>query len=164
MAMIHLPNEAATTALGREIAQHVCSGDLLLLEGNLGAGKTTFVRALVEALGGDPLLVHSPTFSLVHRYDTTPAVFHLDCYRLGEPDEWYTLGIEEELPTAITCIEWPSRVADVLPESQPTWQLNLDHDGQGGRQVQVVAPRSISLQGQAAADGSGTGHDDGNRA
>ena len=115
-----------------------------LLEGELGAGKTTFTRALVAGLGGDPLLVHSPTFSLVHQYEASVPIFHLDCYRLSDAEEWFSLGIDEQLDQAVTCIEWPSRVAEALPEHLPTWRLTFAHDGDGGREVQVQPPMGVT--------------------
>jgi tRNA threonylcarbamoyladenosine biosynthesis protein TsaE len=110
-----LPDAAATAALGARVAALVLSGDLLLLEGPLGAGKTTLVRGLVAALGGDPGEVCSPTFVLLETYDVRAGaiarVHHADLYRLrGRPAApWDEVGLGDALddPEAITAVEWP---------------------------------------------------------
>jgi tRNA threonylcarbamoyl adenosine modification protein YjeE len=137
MESFRLVDAAATEALARALAPAIDVGTVLLLEGELGAGKTTFTRALVASLGGDPLLVHSPTFSLVHQYEAQMPIFHLDCYRLSDPDEWFSLGVEDQLDQAVACIEWPSKVAEVLPDHVDAWQFDFAHDGEGGRLVTV---------------------------
>ena len=122
----HLPDAAATGALAGALAPLVLRGDLLFLHGELGCGKTTFVRYLVAAHGGDDNVVHSPTFSLVHQYECgagRPPILHLDCYRLSGAEEWESLGVDDELATAITCIEWPERVAEALPTT--AWEVHL---------------------------------------
>lgn len=112
---IELPDAAATEALGARLAGGLEPGDLLLLEGPLGGGKTTLVRGLVRALGGDPAEVCSPTFVLVETYDVRAAgirrVHHADLYRVrgraGAP--WGELGLGEMLddPHAVVAVEWP---------------------------------------------------------
>ena len=110
-----LPDVVATEALGARIAALVRPGDLLLLEGPLGAGKTTLVRGLVAALGGDPGEVCSPTFVLLESYAVRAAglarVHHADLYRLrGRPTApWDEVGLGDALedPAAVTAVEWP---------------------------------------------------------
>lgn len=108
---IELADEAATAALAVEVAGFVKAGDLLTLSGDLGAGKTTFARALIRTLTGDPVLdVPSPTFTLMQIYDsTTFSVLHADFYRIQKPEELTELGWEEASEGALVIVEWPER-------------------------------------------------------
>lgn len=95
-----------TRALGARVASVLRPGDVVLLIGELGAGKTTFVRGVVDALGSDEI-VTSPTFTLVHTYDTVPPVAHVDCWRLGSVHEVVELALEEMLDDGgVALIEW----------------------------------------------------------
>ena len=90
------------------------TGDLVTLSGELGAGKTTFVKALVGVLGGEPNDVQSPTFSILHHYRAVPAVIHIDAYRLEGVEDAMRAGIQDVLasegPDSITFVEWPGKV------------------------------------------------------
>jgi len=101
-----------TRALGREFGATLRAGDVVLLEGELGAGKTTFVKGIAEACGVQAM-VRSPTFALMHRYRGTPDVVHIDLYRETEPE-----GLEDLDPDAareaVTVVEWPKRLTDYL--------------------------------------------------
>ena len=103
-----LADELETEALGGELARATPSGGVWLLRGDLGAGKTTWTRGFVQGLGGDPEQVASPTYAVLHRYDTPRGrVFHLDLYRLGPEGAW-GLGLEEELAAGDFLVaEWP---------------------------------------------------------
>jgi len=82
----------------------------IALSGTLGAGKTQWTRFFAIALGAQPTSVSSPTFMLVHEYDSQPPIYHLDAYRIGDEDEMLELGIEEMLDAdAITIVEWADR-------------------------------------------------------
>ncbi|MEM7169976.1 MAG: tRNA (adenosine(37)-N6)-threonylcarbamoyltransferase complex ATPase subunit type 1 TsaE [Pseudomonadota bacterium] len=117
-----LCDEAATAALAKQIAPLLRAGDWLAMEGDLGAGKTAFTRALVNALpragdigsqGGQAEEVPSPTFTLVQIYPRDPAsLWHFDLYRLEDPEEVFELGLDQALAEGIVVIEWPSRLAD----------------------------------------------------
>ncbi len=102
-----LADEGATEALGAELARLTPPGGTWLLRGELGAGKTTWVRGFIEGLGGDPEQVASPTYAVLHRYEAgAHRVFHLDLYRLGESGSW-SLGLEEQvLPSDYLVVEW----------------------------------------------------------
>lgn len=115
----------ALERLAELLALHVRSGDLILLEGDLGAGKTTFARAFVRALAADPELeVPSPTFALLQSYVTARAtVHHFDLYRLGGPAEVREIGFEEAQATGLVLVEWPDRAGDLLPSERLTLQL-----------------------------------------
>lgn len=117
-------SEAATNACAAEIAGRLKAGDIVLLGGDLGAGKTAFARALIRTLADDPELnVPSPTFTLVQTYDTPKApIWHFDLYRLKDPDEIFELGWDDALAGGILLIEWP----DKLEHHKPKNTLNID--------------------------------------
>lgn len=118
---LHLPDETATARLAVRLAPILKAGDVIALRGGLGAGKTTFARALVSALLGQPTNVPSPTYTLVQTYDG-PAfpIHHFDLYRLERPDEVQELGWEETMD-GLALIEWPDKAGDHLP----AWRLDL---------------------------------------
>lgn len=119
--------------LGAELAKQWRAGDIVLLKGELGAGKTTFVRGVVESLGvADP--VKSPTFNLIQLFETRPPVMHADLYRLKSADG---VGIEEYFEDHLSLIEWPDRLGDLTPEE--AWTIAIEFEGDG-RRVQISAP------------------------
>ena len=112
-----LPDEHATQRLAVDIANSLQGGDLVTLSGDLGAGKTTFARALIRYLGGDPALeVPSPTFTLMQIYDLPQfPLVHADLYRLSGPAELDELGFDDLPEDAVVLVEWPDRAAGFLP-------------------------------------------------
>ena len=119
---IELANEAATADLARHLAPLLKPGDVITLRGDLGAGKTSFARALIRALSGEDGVereVPSPTFTLVQSYDTPAGrVHHFDLYRILSPDELTEIGWDEALVDGIVVVEWPERAGTLLPESR----------------------------------------------
>jgi tRNA threonylcarbamoyladenosine biosynthesis protein TsaE len=112
---IDLPDESATAALAARLAALARPGDVIALSGELGAGKTSFARAFIRARGGDEA-VPSPTFTLVQVYDLPQgAIWHFDLYRLRHAEEAWELGIEDAFHDGISLVEWPERLADLLP-------------------------------------------------
>lgn len=125
-----LADEAATEALGRRLASAARPGDVIALEGPLGAGKTTLARAFIRHLTGPAEDVPSPTFTLVQTYATTRGpIGHFDLFRLSHPDEAFELGIEEAFAEGITLIEWPERLGARLPARRLAVRLTPETDG-----------------------------------
>jgi len=124
---------AALEAVAGSLAPRLRPSDVIALSGDLGAGKTTFARAVLRALGwaGE---VPSPTFTLVQSYDTVPEVWHVDLYRLNTPGEAAALGLWET--EAALLIEWPERLGALLPAE--ALQLRLDGSGATRRLTATV--------------------------
>ena len=105
-----------TEKLGRDFAGHTKPGDVILLYGDLGSGKTTFVKGFLKGLefsGG----VTSPTFSLINEYEASKKVIHIDCYREENLQRWINLGIEDYFNGAnIVIVEWPEILSDIIPD------------------------------------------------
>lgn len=136
---ILLRNEAATERMAQRLAAVAQTGDVLALHGTLGMGKTALARAFIRARAGDEALtVPSPTFTLVQTYElSTGAVWHVDAYRLASADEAVELGLDEAFATAITLIEWPEHIADLIPESALHIHLT-DGSSPGSRRATLV--------------------------
>lgn len=134
-----LPDEAATIALGQQLASRLREGLVVYLHGDLGAGKTTFARAFLRALGVGER-VKSPTYSLIEGYDIADRrVFHLDLYRIADPGELEWLGLDSLAePGAIVLVEWPERGAGALPPVD--LEIRFRHEGSG--RVVSFEPRS----------------------
>lgn len=107
---------AQTQNTGATLATYLQPGDIVLLEGDLGAGKTTFTKGLAQGLGVEGY-VNSPTFTLVNQYEGRLPLYHMDCYRLENGREALAFGIEEYLYGDGVCvIEWSERIRDILPK------------------------------------------------
>jgi tRNA threonylcarbamoyladenosine biosynthesis protein TsaE len=135
-----LPDEEATEALGLRLAGVTPRGGTWLLRGELGAGKTTWVRGFVAGLGGDPDQVASPTYAVLHRYAAPPGrIFHLDLYRLGTPGAW-SLGLEEQITAEDFLVaEW----AGEGPWAT-AWVAALDLEPEGtGRRAEWTLPDAL---------------------
>jgi len=138
MQEVFAPDEAATRAVGASLSQQLRAGDVLLLDGPLGAGKTTLVRGFVEALGVDRA-VRSPTFNLIQTFDTEPPVMHADLYRVAS---YQGIGIEEYLDSHVCLIEWPDRAVGLI-DPGACWKLHIDFSGEG-RIIGIEPPTSGS--------------------
>ncbi len=126
-----------TVEIGRKIARGLRAPQLVLLIGDLGAGKTTLAKGLIEELGAAPKEeVLSPTFSLIHEYEGDPKVYHIDLYRLDRVPELETLGLEDLWEqSAIVLIEWGEKFDQQLPGGRTEVRL---HYGEGeSREIEV---------------------------
>lgn len=147
---VTLPDEAATAHWAAALAPLLRPGDTLLLEGEIGAGKSAFARALIRARLGRMEDVPSPTFTLVQTYaDPAGDLWHCDLYRLTDPEEALELGLEEAFATAICLIEWPDRLGDAAPPDA----LHLDFTaGEAAHLVTVTGPDTWHDRLQALHD------------
>jgi len=135
--VIETRSARGTIGLGRKLARRLGAGDCVALVGELGAGKTVLVRGIAEGMGvGDPRLVSSPTFVLVHEYPATIPVYHLDLYRMTDPAaELADLGIEEMLSGGVVVIEWADRAGSAL--RRPHWRVEIEMTGPRARRFRV---------------------------
>ncbi|MFM7336154.1 MAG: tRNA (adenosine(37)-N6)-threonylcarbamoyltransferase complex ATPase subunit type 1 TsaE [Tabrizicola sp.] len=142
---IPLPTAAETEALGRRLASLTRPGDVILLEGPIGAGKSSLARAFIRARLGEEEEVPSPTFTLVQVYDDDGTeIWHADLYRLTHPDEVWELGLDQAFETAICLVEWPDRLGTHIPRGALTLRLTAKGEGReavlsGGRLVGALA-------------------------
>jgi tRNA threonylcarbamoyl adenosine modification protein YjeE len=133
---IEVVDEEGTARVARALAAVLARGDTVLLEGDLGAGKTTFARSVAYGLGlSEDEAVTSPTFALVHEYECgSVTLLHADLYRLAHPDELFDLGLEDVLGTsAIALVEWGERFADAL--AGVALLIRLESTAGGGRRI-----------------------------
>lgn len=132
-----LDSEAATAAAGASLAERVRPGDIITLDGPLGAGKTTLVRGLLHALGHEAE-VPSPSFSLIQPYEGLALpVLHVDLYRLEDPEELWELGLETAAD-GLLIVEWPDRAgAEVFPTALRLI-LSIEPDGETRRLTWAV--------------------------
>jgi tRNA threonylcarbamoyladenosine biosynthesis protein TsaE len=132
-----LPDEAATQALGRQLAARSKPGDVIALSGPLGVGKTTLVRGFLAGLGHDDE-VPSPSFAMVQPYETLePPAWHVDLYRLNDPSELVELGLDAA-SDAVLLVEWPEHAGEgAWPNAL---RLTLGFAGADARSLTVVVP------------------------
>ncbi len=138
---LHLPDEAATAALGAQIAPQLRPGDVIYLTGDLGMGKSSLARAIIRALTTPAQDVPSPTFTLMQTYDAPGfQIAHLDLYRLSAPEESYELGLDEALETSVLLIEWPDRLAHLGFDDRLDIVLDEDDktNSSGGRHISLT--------------------------
>jgi tRNA threonylcarbamoyladenosine biosynthesis protein TsaE len=138
MASILSKSPQQTRELGRKLGKLLQPGDLLCLQGDLGAGKTTLTQGIAEGWGSiDP--VSSPTFVMVNLYraqDGTP-LYHMDAYRIESLPEAAQIGIDDMLAEGALILEWPERIEALLPEER-IW-MTLSHQNETEREIAIAA-------------------------
>lgn len=128
--MDYLPSNEATIALGEMVGKNLRPGDILLLEGDLGAGKTTFAQGVAKGLGVDEF-VNSPTFVIINEYFSGRLpLYHMDLYRVEDESQLYDLGIEEYFfGNGVCLVEWPAIALPLMP-GEVAW-IRLEQSGDG---------------------------------
>lgn len=140
---------AETFALGEQTGSRLAGGEIILLDGALGAGKTVFVKGLASALGVDAGEVTSPSFTLVNRYgEGRLTLYHLDLYRLDEgASAAHAVDLDELLADAraVIVIEWAERMGN-YPLPQPVWKVSIRGDGEEPRTITISQRESASFK------------------
>ena len=136
--IIHTRSEEETVALGEELAAELPAKCVVLLIGNLGAGKTTLAKGIVKGLGAaHPDEVSSPTFTLIHEYG--PKVYHIDLYRLDRAEQVASIGLDEIFDrAAVVLVEWGERFMELMPEVRV--EITLRSVGGDEREI-LISPR-----------------------
>ena len=136
-----------TIALGRQFADRLAAGDRVGLTGQLGAGKTQFVRGVALGLGlDDGRMVHSPTFVIAQEYPGRVPIYHLDAYRLTDPvAELLDLGISEMLADGVVLLEWADRAGDLLGAG--AWRVEIEIIGPTDRRFVLARTDRLSRDG-----------------
>ncbi len=139
-----LSTRRATQALARRLAPHLRPGDLVILDGPLGSGKTFFTRALCRALGlPESVRVPSPTFTLVHEHETTPPLSHADLYRLSRPEQLRELGLDAQRDEGrVLVVEWGAPYVDELGGDALVISLSVNPRR---AELRATGPRSSEL-------------------
>jgi len=133
--IFHTESEEETIALGEKLAAELPAKAVVLLIGNLGAGKTTIAKGIVKGLGAaQPAEVSSPTFTLIHEY--APCVYHVDLYRLDTAAQVATLGLDEIFDReAVVLIEWGEKFPALMPEDRI--EIRLRSTGDNSREIEI---------------------------
>lgn len=131
---VFLPDEAATLALGNQLARVLEPGLFVALSGDLGSGKTTLTRGVLRGLGYQGK-VKSPTYTLVEFYNLSKLdLYHFDFYRFNDPQEWLEAGFRDYFDLRNLClVEWPERARDLLPAPDMRVSLAVEADGRRAR-------------------------------
>lgn len=125
-----------TMQIGRDVGDHLVAGDVIALIGDLGAGKTHFVKGVAAAHGVDPATVSSPTFTIAHEYSGRTPIYHLDLYRLEDTSELLRSGADDYIGgDGICLIEWPEKAESLLPQS--TILVRIVHAGEDTREINI---------------------------
>jgi tRNA threonylcarbamoyladenosine biosynthesis protein TsaE len=128
-----------TEALGEKLARELQGGDVVCLHGNLGAGKTAWVKGFARGLGAR-VEATSPTFTLINEYPGPCPVYHFDLYRLNRAEELEDLGYEEYFyASGISVVEWAEKAAQLMPNRH--WDITFEITGEHDRQIRVVRPK-----------------------
>lgn len=130
-------SEEETLALAANFAKTLKQAAVIAFYGDLAAGKTTFIKGIVQAFSQGQDLVFSPTFVYLNHYPVEPAIFHFDLYRLKDAKAFIKMGFEDYLfEDAIICLEWAERIEDILPKD--LIRVEMKHLGDEGRLVRIT--------------------------
>jgi len=137
---IETHSEEETQKFARDLSKLLAQGDVLLLQGDLGMGKTVFSRSLIRALCGDEQLdVPSPTFTLVQSYDSPKGtIWHFDLYRLSDSSEIYEIGWEEAIADGVVLVEWPERLGTLKPKDAIEITLSGHKNHPDKRTIEII--------------------------
>lgn len=137
---IETHSEEETQKFARDLSKLLAQGDVLLLQGDLGMGKTVFSRSLIRALCSDAQLeVPSPTFTLVQSYDSLKGtIWHFDLYRLNDPSEIYEIGWEEAIADGVVLVEWPERLGTLKPKGAIEITLSGHKNQPNKRIIEII--------------------------
>lgn len=142
-------SEAETAHFGKRLARTLSPGDVVALQGQLGAGKTRLVQAIAAELGCSQAFVVSPTFTLIHEYDGQLPVYHVDAYRLKNSDEFLDMGGDELLNGDGVClIEWADRIGDLLPQDHLRIDIHVTSEQTRAFQCRASGPLSAAIIAQ----------------
>jgi len=131
-----------TINLAVQLTKQLKAGDIVLLEGELGAGKTTFVKGIAQGLKAKSDDVTSPTFVLMNIYKGQLPIYHFDLYRLGTPQELDSLNLDEYLDAdGVTIIEWPKRLGSHMPENM--YWIEFKHKDENTREICISYPLKL---------------------
>jgi len=138
VSQIRTQDAEETRDVGRRLGGTLQPGDVVALTGPLGAGKTVFAQGVAESLGIDEP-VTSPTFTLISEYEGRMPFYHMDLYRLGTPDEFAWLGVEEMLNgSGVSLVEWSEKAGEELPDRAIHVRIEICDDG--GRIIIIIRP------------------------
>ncbi len=133
-----ISSEDEMRQLAKDIASRAKAGDVYLLHGPLGAGKSFFARSFIQSLCGNDTEVPSPTFTLVQTYDAKEGtIWHFDLYRLQDPDEIFEIGWEEAIAGGICLVEWPERLGPYVPANAR--KITIEISSPQAREVTIDA-------------------------
>ena len=146
----HSRSQRQTQELGEDFAAMLSVGDVVALEGDLGAGKTEFVRGVCRFYNVEDIIT-SPTFAIINQYDGTTSggsavkIYHVDLYRIDTPAELRSVGFEEMVnaPDAVKFIEWPEKAGSGLPERRWTVTIETDQSDEDARLIHINSPLAV---------------------
>lgn len=150
-------SEKETEKLGEKLGKILKPGTIILIRGDLGAGKTVLSRGIARGLGIEEAIT-SPTFTLVHQYKGRLPLYHFDIYRIGDPEEMYDIGYEEFFyGDGVTVVEWPEKMEWLLPDEYLEIKIErLPSNGQDVRRISIAGKGAQyeNLEGELAEDES----------
>ena len=137
MSQVICHSEEETIAFGESFGSSLSKNSIVCFFGDLGAGKTTFIKGLVKGYSGYPIEhVNSPTFVYLNIYTGTKTVYHFDLYRLRDSDEFLSMGFDEMFyADGICLIEWSEKIENILPEKR--LNITIEHMGENSRKIRL---------------------------